>query len=307
METEETRCEILQAAYCYSCWLLSFLCALVFSPLPTVCALTKRGFCYGKCPPLLLFFWRKKNWFILLFFFFALSAQWKLIPILRVTKLIIRRDVLIGFREGSIPFGLFFFINSRRWNKIWHGVGLVDKNRDVSRGKSWNVLDGDWCVCVGGGGGWPCVSWLPHPPHTSSSSSFFWIDAGIPGAIFSLSVVESRAWEEREREGEKRQREEEEEQRVDEKEGEMEEGEERRKRWEGGICMEGGRGGSHADFNCSSIHTQSSTLWGLWIVTRQPGKNRKGSAVSPPKHTHTDTERERERFLFDCNYFSFIF
>lgn len=117
-------------------------------------------------PLFFFFFWRKKNWFILLFFFFALSAQWKLIPILRVTKLIIRRDVLIGFRGGSIPFGLFFFINSRRWNKIWHGVGLVDKNRDVSRGKSWNVLDGDWCVCVGGGRGVTLCELTPPPaPH----------------------------------------------------------------------------------------------------------------------------------------------
>lgn len=299
METEETRCEILQAAYCYSCWLLSFLCASVFSPLPTVCALTKRGFCYGKCPPLLLFFWRKKNWFILLFFFFALSAQWKLIPILRVTKLIIRRDVLIGFREESIPFGLFFLSiqgDEIKSDTVWVSWIKTEMWAGANHEMCWIGTD----VC-GGGRGWPCVSWLPHPPHTSSSSSFFWIDAGIPGAIFSLSVVESRAWEERERERERRGSGKRKRSSGWMRKRERWKKEKRGERGERGVFAWGG-GGSHADFNCSSIHTQSSTLWGLWIVTRQPGKNRKGSAVSPPPpNTHTRTHRGRERFLFDCN------
>lgn len=145
---------------------------------------------------------------------------------------------------------------------------------------------------------WPCVRWRTPPP---SSSSSLWIDAGIPGAIFSLSVVESRAWVEERKGRESRKRR----SRGGEEEGEelkrgMRRGEGRREEeeeeGEGGDLYGGGV--SHADFNCSSINTKLPAVRALNRDQTSQETRRRGA---PCHFLHAG----RYRFLWICRIFCF--
>lgn len=119
------------------------------------------------------------------------------------------------------------------------------------------------------------VSPPPIPPPPSELMRGFLV---LFLASWSWRAVRGRR---REREEKQEEEEEEEEQRGDEKEGETEEREEEKRRGERGErggCIEGrgaGGGGSHADFNCSSINTKLPAVRAL-NRDQTAKKNRKG-------------------------------